>query len=338
MRIQKGTMMTCDLSRRDFLSALGIWAMTTAISAPAHHAQAESGLPNASSTELSAFRSGVTHHPSSSSMKFGYTAMTWGRDERQAIDDISALGFPGIQFRANAVTEFDPSELRALLQQHKLIMVALSSGVVDINPAVERDQIAMHMANARYVRAVGGLYLQVLDKLSQQRPRIVTPEECTRLGKLLTEIGKRTADLGIPLGYHNHMNTLSERPGDLERILAASDPRYVHLELDTAHYVGGGGDPARAILQYRNRLLFIHLKDMVDEPMGTEKKQKYPVKFVELGRGRVNFSAIFAALHTIGFHGWAVVELDRVPDKTTTPMEAARISKQYLENKMGFAI
>ena len=28
----------------------------------------------------------------------------------------------------------------------------------------------------------------------------MAPEECRRLGKLLTEIGKRTADLGVPLG------------------------------------------------------------------------------------------------------------------------------------------
>jgi inosose dehydratase len=51
-------------------------------------------------------------------IRFGYTAMTWGDEERQAIDDIAAVGFPGIQFRANAVTEFKPAELKELLAQH----------------------------------------------------------------------------------------------------------------------------------------------------------------------------------------------------------------------------
>jgi hypothetical protein len=37
----------------------------------------------------------------------------------------------------------------------------------------------------------------------------------------------------------------------------------------------------------------------------------------------------------VNFGGWAVVELDRVPDKSTTPKEAAVISKQYLENQIG---
>jgi inosose dehydratase len=50
-------------------------------------------------------------------IRFGYTAITWGNEERQAIDDTSAVGFPGMQFRANAVTEFKSVELKELLAQ-----------------------------------------------------------------------------------------------------------------------------------------------------------------------------------------------------------------------------
>ncbi len=262
--------------------------------------------------------------------------MTWGKAERQAIDDIAAVGFQGVQFRLDALKEFQPAELRDLLQQHKLTFVALSSGEVSIDPAVESDQIAEHTAHAKYVRDAGGLYLQVLDKLKPY-PRNVTPEECKRLGQLLTKIGKRTADLGVPLGYHNHLNTIGEHPADLKMVLESSDPRYVKLELDTAHSVAGGGDPAKAIVEYRDRLLFVHLKDVVDIAMGTEKA-KYPFKFVELGRGRVDLRAVFAALDKINYRGWAVVELDRVPDQTTTPKESALISKRYLEQKIGLKL
>lgn len=219
-------------------------------------------------------------------LKIGYTSMTWGTAERQAIDDISALGYAGIQMRNNAVAEFKPEELRSLLEQHHLKFVALSSGELNIDPAVEPQQMDMHLANARFVKAVDGLYLQVLDELKPY-PRKVVPEECVRLGKLLTELGKRVSDAGVKLGYHNHMNTISEHPDNLQRVMDASDPRYVGLELDTAHYIAGGGDPSEAILHYRDRLLFLHLKDVVDLPLGTPGV-KYPFKFVELGRGRVN--------------------------------------------------
>ena len=38
------------------------------------------------------------------------------------------------------------------------------------------------------------------------------------------------------------MNSLGERPAEVDEILAAADPRFVRLELDVAHYTQGGGD------------------------------------------------------------------------------------------------
>jgi sugar phosphate isomerase/epimerase len=39
---------------------------------------------------------------------------------------------------------------------------------------------------------------------------------------------------------------------------------------------------------------------------------------------------VFRALKVVGFDGWAVVELDEVPDAAKTPKESAEISRQYL--------
>jgi inosose dehydratase len=267
-------------------------------------------------------------------IRFGYTAMTWGDAERQAIDDIAEVGFAGIQFRANALTDFKPDELKALLAQHRLTFVALSSGDVSLDkPAAE--QVALHADHAMFVKNSGGLYLQILDELKPY-PRTVTPDECKRLGALLTEIGKRTAEIGIPVAYHNHVDTISEHPANLELVLDNSDPKYVWLLLDTAHAVAGGGDPARMIERYHDRLLFLHLKDVVDVPMTS--KMKYPFQWVELGRGKVDLPAVFAALDKVHFQGWAVVELDKVPDPPNTPKQCAIISRDYLTQKIGVMI
>jgi inosose dehydratase len=265
-------------------------------------------------------------------IKFGYAAMTWAKEERQAVDDIASVGFKGVQFRIDATTEFQPSELKDLLQTKKLTFVALSSGEVLIDPAAEAEQIAKHVANAKFVRDSGGLYLQVLDQLKPY-PRTVTSDECVRLGKLLTEIGKRTADLGIPLAYHNHMNTISEHPANLDLVMENADPKYVKLLLDTAHSAAGGGNPAQAIAKYHERMIYLHLKDEVGIKM--TEKDKYPFQWVELGQGQVDLPAVFAALEKVKFSGWAVVELDRVPDKAKTPKQCAMISRKYLEDKIG---
>ncbi|HXN21606.1 MAG TPA: sugar phosphate isomerase/epimerase [Candidatus Dormibacteraeota bacterium] len=327
--------MTFRTSRRGFLVGAGALAAGTAVLPSSVKALLvpDPGGPRYDPMDLSYFDTPIS--PAPSDIRLGYASITWNGNDRQAIADIAALGFPGIQLRSNILKEFSgPSEVRELLEEKHLKMVALSSGGVSIDPAVEAEEIAKHTANAKYVHDVGGLYLQVTD----QRPkgREVTPADHKRLGHMLTEIGKRTADLGIPLGYHNHMGSLGERPEEVDRILEAADPRYAKLELDVAHYFQGGGDPVKAIQKYHDRLLFLHLKDVEPKPgddAKTDAKRSY--RFVELGRGRVNLPAVMDSLHKFNFRGWAVVELDVVPDKTRTPKESAEISKKYLQERLG---
>lgn len=323
-------------SRRDFLAGLGALAAGSAL-LPVPTEALLAPEPIYQPLDLSYFDTPIS--PAPADIRIGYASITWNGNDRQAIEDIAALGFPGIQLRSNILKEFSgPSEVRELLEKHRLKMVALSSGGVIIDPAVEAEEIAKHTANAKYVRDVGGLYLQVTD----QRPkgREVMPADYKRLGRMLTEIGKRTTDLGIPLGYHNHMNSLGERPEEVDRILESADPRYAKLELDVAHYTQGGGNPVKAIQKYHDRLLFLHLKDVESQKSDPSQDDarnggKRPYRFVELGRGRVNLPAVFDSLHKVNFRGWAIVELDAVPDKTRTPKESAEISKKYLQERLG---
>jgi inosose dehydratase len=269
------------------------------------------------------------------SIRFGYAAITWGDDDRRAIDDIADVGFPGIQLRASAVSEWGPrpGELKDLLSTRGLTFVALSSGLVRLDPAFEAEDLALHLRHARFLRDAGGLYLQVLDE--RPRGRATTPDDYRRMGRLLTELGRRTADLGIPLGYHNHMGNLGQAPDEVARVLEASDPRYVRLQLDTAHWAQAGGDPADAVRRYADRLLFLHVKDL-ESPIPGGEAQSW--RFVGLGRGRLDFRAFFGALRNVGFDGWAIVELDRTVEPGQTPKESAVQARAYLEQALGFRI
>ncbi len=325
--------MSLGVSRRSFIRGLGS-AVAAAVTVPVPAQAASSPALLYPPTDLSYFDTPIASSPGD--IRIGYAAITWGANERQAIDDIAALGFPGIQLRANAVEEFvSGAKLRDLLEQRKLLLVALSSGSLSIDPAVETGQIARHTANAKFVHDAGGLYLQITDQRPKDR-QIAAPDY-KRLGRLLTELGKRTADLGVTLGYHNHWGTMSERPEALEQILEATDPRYARLELDVAHYFVGHGDPAKAIARHHDRLLFLHIKDAEWLPHDTGAP-KNPYRFVELGRGQVDLPAVFHALNKANFRGWAIVELDSVPDPAGTPRESAVICKKYLEEKLGLKV
>jgi len=266
---------------------------------------------------------------SAGSIRIGYASITWNENDRQAIEDISALGYAGIQLRANVLTSIgqDTAALRRSLAEHHLTFVALSSGNVSIAPDDESRMIDEHVAHARWLKDAGGLYLQLID--DRPRGRATEPQDYTRLGRLLTDIGKRTADLGIPVAYHPHVGSLGEKPDEIARVLDAADARYVRLLLDVAHWQQGGGDPVAAIRQYRDRLLTLHIKDVRPTSGGAG------YQFVELGRGTVDLRGVFRALREIGFAGWAIVELDRVPDPSRTPAQSAVISKEYLERVIG---
>ena len=317
-----------NLPRRDFLGGTAAIAATSCLPFRSLYARDLLYPP----MDLSHFNTPIP--PAPSEIRFGYAAITWGGNDRQAIEDIAALGFPGIQLRSNCIEEFgnNPATVRDLLAQHKLIFVALSSGGLSID-RLEADELARHTAHAKFVHDAGGLYLQVTD--DRPKDRAITPADQQRLGKLLTELGKRAADLGVSLGYHNHMGSLGERPEEVDAILEAADPRYAKLELDVAHYFQGGGDPAKAIEKYRDRLLFLHIKD-VDPSSGSGSHPGY--HFIELGRGKIDLPAVFAALHKVTFRGWAIVELDEVAESSRTPKESGAINKKYLEEKLGMTI
>jgi inosose dehydratase len=281
-----------------------------------------------------ALASGVRGGREAADIKFGYAAITWGGKDRQAIDDIAAVGFRGIQLRANAVTEWGarPEELKDLLASRGLTLVALSSGALRLDPAYEQEDLVLHTRHARFLRDAGGLYLQILDE--RPRGRAAVAADYQRMGSLLAELGRRTADLGIPLGYHNHMGNLGQAPEEVARVLEAADPRFVKLELDIAHYAQAGGDPAVAVRQYADRLVFLHVKD-VESPRPGQGQSSY--RFVELGRGKVDLPAFFAALRRASFHGWAIVELDEPVDPARSPKQSAAYARSYLETH-GFKV
>jgi inosose dehydratase len=326
--------MSVLLSRRRFIVGIGALTAVSALPIDVLGNLIEPSLH--SSRDLSYLDSTLALAPT---IKFGYASITWNGNDLQAIKDISDLGFRGIQLRSNILPEYGerPQALKELLAQHHLEMVALSSGGVRIGTATEADEIALHTRHAKFVHDVGGRYLQVTDS-ARPKERKPAADDFKQLGKILTEIGKRALDLGVPVGYHNHMNSLGEAPGEVDQIMEAADPRYIKLELDIAHYQQGGGDPARAIKKYRDRLLFLHIKDVESPVPATGGEPPRAYRFVELGRGNVNLTAVFKALKDVKFEGWAIVELDSVPDKMRTPKEAGMISKKYLEERLGLKV
>jgi len=310
-----------DVTRRRLLAGLATVSAASVCSPLLQTAAAELTGPARlyPPMDLSLFDTPV--HRGAWELRVGYAAITWDGRDAEAIEQISAVGYPGIQLRANVLKEHpDPKTLEAALAQHKLTFVALSSGGTELDPAKEKEMLDEHTQHAKYLHAAGGKYLQVIGA-GNPKGGVAnwTAADNKRQGYLLTEVGKRAAEFGIQTGFHNHMNTIGQAPEATDAIMEAADPRYVKLELDVAHYLQGGGDPAAAVRKYQRRLLFMHLKD-------TKPSSAHGCyEFAELGQGRVDFKALLMALKETHFRGWGIVELDgERPGSTRTPEESAR--------------
>jgi inosose dehydratase len=272
------------------------------------------------------------------SMPVGYAAITWGGKDEQAIDDIAAVGFHGIQLRSPIIEHYGdkPEALRRRLSAKGLSLTCLSSGTVDADPGREQEYLETHAAHARFVKAAGGTLLQLISR--RPKDRAPTPEEFDRLGRLLTAIGRRASDAGVRLVYHNHMGAFGQAPEEVARVLSATDPRLVGFLLDIAHYEQGGGDPVAAVSRHRDRLVIVHLKDVVSPVPGDTRPPAQSYRWVELGRGKVDVPGVVAALKKADFHGPAVVELDAVPEPGRTPKESAESNKRYVVEKLGLSL
>jgi len=259
----------------------------------------------------------------------GYSSITWSGQDEQAITDISSLGFKGIQLRANTFAKYgeNPAALKALIDQAGLQLCMFSSGNVEIDPAKVEASIAQHVKHATFVKALGGTSIQLTNSL---RKKGVKPEEkdLIRLAEVMNEIGAKTKEIGIQATYHNHMDQFGETPEEVELLVQHMDPSKIKLLLDVAHYFQGGGNPAEAVLKYRQVLHSLHVKDV------RQTEPRY--RFVELGQGKVNLVEVFENLDKIKFKGFAIVELDAVPDAGKTPLSCAETSKAFLKDKIQY--
>jgi inosose dehydratase len=268
--------------------------------------------------------------------RLGYAAITWGGNDEQAIDDIAAVGFHGIQLRSPIVEKYGdkPAALRRRLEDKGLALMCLSSGSLDADPARRAEYLDTHAKNARFVKDVGGSMLQVLSR--RPKDRAPTPAEFEVLGTLLSELGKRTRESGVSLVYHNHMHAFGEAPAEVARVMEVTDPRYVSLLFDIAHYQQGGGDPAAGIARHKDRITIVHLKDVIS-PLEDGRPPRESYQFVELGRGHVDVAGSVAALVKIGFRGPGVIELDTA-EPGSTPKQAAVANKQYAVDVLGLRL
>lgn len=270
---------------------------------------------------------------------FGYDAASWEDQTEIAITEVSELGYRGIQIHLSSYAKYvqRPTEFKSLLSAKKLTLVALAAGEATLNPAARKQEIAEFAVKAKWLAEAGGLYLQTTNgaRTAASKP---APDDYRKFGKHLTELGKRSLeDHGVKLAYRNCMNSLGERRDEIDRIMDATDPKYVWLLTDLAHLHITGADEVRYVRDYLNRLAYPHFNDVrIFQPAsatldGSRVAAKYDL--VELGQGKVNVAAAFQIMKDYRYQGWVIVELARAI-RGRASKESAAINIRFIQEKL----
>jgi inosose dehydratase len=147
---------------------------------------------------------------------------------------------------------------------------------------------------------------------------------------------------GFEPTLHPHTSTFCESRREIERALELTD---VGLLVDTGHYLLGGTDPIQALRDWRDRVDYVHIKDVRLNVVREVVAERADVlegwsrgMFSELGAGDVDLDAFFHGLREIGYDGWIVVEQDRIPREDEELRESADAqvrNREWLRTNVG---
>ncbi len=155
--------------------------------------------------------------------------------------------------------------------------------------------------------------------------RIKTEKELDHQAMLLRQLMELGHQKGIVLNLHNHVyevrNNLHDLRGTLSRIPD------IKLGPDLNWLLRAGVDPIRFLKEYREKIVFMHLRDQLNNG-------KWPES---LGEGDVDFKEIGDTLKEIAFQGDVVIELahERGFEITRPIRESLRMSRDSVLKSMG---
>jgi inosose dehydratase len=137
------------------------------------------------------------------------------------------------------------------------------------------------------------------------------------------KIGELANEMGFQAGLHNHLDEMVERPEEVHKCMAMTDPKLFHFSPDTAHLLLGGSNVVEMYQKYKDRLMFMDYKDarwttpQQDVKLDTgqvlpkdSKQAKFYESIYDLGDGDIDFPALHRILKQIQFKGWICVDLD----------------------------
>ncbi|HLO04112.1 MAG TPA: TIM barrel protein [Symbiobacteriaceae bacterium] len=252
---------------------------------------------------------------------------TWGAQTpgSTVMAEMAAAGYVGSEMSYAYPQE--PAALRGALAGHGLVLAAAYRWTNLAAPDRFEAEVEATKAHIDFCKAAGARFALVAEGYQslhwdhRGERSAVTPFTDGQWARLVTGLqlcGEYARAQEMTLAIHPHGGTAIETPAQIDRLFESLDPELVGYCPDTAHITYGGGDPAAVLQRHRERIVYVHLKDVRSAVLAHCRAEGLSFKqavmqnvFCTPGAGSLDWPAIMAALS--GYKGWLIVEAEQDP-------------------------
>ncbi len=268
-------------------------------------------------------------------IRFGVNPIAWSNDDlrrlggdtplQTCLADAARIGFEGIELGNKFPREADA--LRPILDRHGLALVGgwYSGNLLPDDVDTEIDGLRAHLALLHAMGSEVFIYAECsntihpdIDRGMQDKP-VLGDESWPLFGARLSELAAWIRGQGLRFAYHHHTGTVVETAAELDRFFAETSDD-VGIVLDTGHAWVGGIDPVEIVRSHPRRISHVHCKDVRPDVLSDVRDRNESFltgviqgMFTVPGDGAIDFDPVFAALETMGYAGWVVVEAEQDP-------------------------
>lgn len=255
--------------------------------------------------------------------KLGGVTFNWREDLPLAMEELAKIGYEGFEilFQSKLYQPYrgKPGQLKKEISKAGIELAGLYFGGVWYQKETRDGEVKRALEAAQGLATLEGKYLIVGPSSRKKDSLGLTDQEYKHMTEALNQIGQGCQKLGITCSFHPHINLSIERRHEIDKIFSLTDPDIVKFCLDTGHIYAGGWDPVEVIEKYKERIVYVHLKDFKDG------------FYCSLGSGEIDTEAILKALKNQGYSGWILPE---IPSRDQSAVGIARENYQYLKARL----
>ncbi|WP_026961998.1 sugar phosphate isomerase/epimerase family protein [Alicyclobacillus herbarius] len=267
--------------------------------------------------------------------------ITWGEDLITGLKEAKELGYRACETFTHIALRYEDrvDEFRELLSQHGFVLSALYGGGRFTDSSRRQEVIDYNTRVAQFL-AKNGSDRIVFGPQGPREPSGTPLADLKVAAETINEAAKRCAEFGVKACVHPHLGTEIQNERELDVIMELTNPDYVFFCPDTAHLAKAGMNPTDVIRRYRERIAYVHLKDVTPDEVDAENfpilsgNEALPI-FCELGLGTLDLVPVIECLKEIGYEGWVTVEIDQ---STSTPRQSLAICRDYVVGRLGLSL